>query len=108
MAQNINIFNGKENLWKNAGEKFGLEAYEEIMKEKKYKKDAVLKMKEDMFFKEVFKNAEQKFDDKKLEFFSFDSEWKIGNPNNTFKLYQGNGPCVINFRETPAKVIFFL
>ncbi len=107
VGQNINIFNGKDNLWKNAGDKFGLEAYEEKMKEKNYKKDAILKMKEEMFFKEIFKNAEQKFDDRKLEFFSFDSEWKIGNPNNTFKLYQGNGPCKINFKETPLKVIQF-
>ena len=104
VAQNISMFNGKENLWKNSGDKCGLEAYEERMKDKNYKKDAVLKMKENLFFGEIFKNTEQKFDDKKLEFFSFDSEWKIGNPNNTFKLYQGNGPCVINFKETPLKV----
>jgi len=104
-VQNINVFNGSENLWKNIGEKFGLESYEETMKEKNYKKDAVLKLKEEMFFTEVFKTSDQKFDDKKLEYFTFDSEWKIGNPNNAYKIYHGSGPCVINFRETPAKVI---
>jgi len=74
------------------------------MKEKNYKKDPFLLFKEREFFKEIFKNAEQKFDDKKLEFFTFDSEWKIGNPANAYKIYQGNGPCVINFKETPPKV----
>lgn len=74
------------------------------MKNKNYKKDAIIKIKEDQYFHEVFKSAEQKFDDKKLEFFSFDSEWKIGNPNNANKLYHGSGPFVINFRETPPKV----
>ncbi len=78
------------------------------MQEKNYKKDGYLLSKEKEFFKEIFKNTEQKFDDKKLEFFTFDSEWKIGNPNNAYKIYQGNGPCVINFKETPARVNSYL
>ena len=77
------------------------------MKEKKYKKEKSLKIKEENFFKEIFKNSEQKFDDKKLEFFTFDSEWKVGNSNNANKIYHGTGPCVIVFKDTPEKVKFF-
>jgi len=109
VGQNINTFKKTENIWKNIGDNFGLESYEEKMKEKNYKKDNVLKVKEESFFKDVFKNSEQKFDDKKLEFFSFDSDWSFSNAKMANKLYQGNGPYIINFKDTPVKVnIFFL
>ena len=54
--------------------------------------------------KEVFKNSEQRFDDKKLEFFTFDSDWNFTNAKMANKLYHGNGPFIINFKETPLKV----
>ena len=107
VGQNINIFKKAENLWKNIGDKFGLETHDEKMKEKKYKKDEILKMKEEDFLKEIFKNSEQKFDDKKLEFFSFDNDWNFSNAKSANKLYHGSGPFVINFRDTPLKVNYF-
>jgi hypothetical protein len=109
VGQNINIFKKSENLWKQIGDKFGLESYDDKMKENNYKKDQINKIKEDNFFKEIFKNCKQKINDKKLEFFSFDNDWNFSNANSANKLYQGTGPFVINFRDTPVKVInFFL
>lgn len=107
VGQNINIFKKSENLWKKIGDKFGIEMYEEKMKEKNYKKDQVFKIKEEDFLKEVFKNCEQKFDDRKLEFFSFENDWNFSNAGSANKLYQGSGPFVIEFKETPAKVNTF-
>jgi hypothetical protein len=104
VGQNINTFKKTENLWKNIGDKFGIESYEEKMKEKNYKKEQLLKIKEENFLKEVFKNSEQRFDDKKLEFFTFDSDWNFTNAKMANKLYHGNGPFIINFKETPLKV----
>ena len=47
--------------------------------------------------------TEQKYNDKKLEFFTFDSPIKMGMENvfggNAKRLYQGNGPWLLKFKD---------
>ncbi len=54
-------------------------------------------------FVNVVKNWDQKFDDKKLEFFSYDSGFEIGFEKivtgNAKKIHQGKGPFIITFKD---------
>lgn len=57
--------------------------------------------------KEVFKNAEQRLNDQKLELFTYSSTWKLGcfkvTSIDADKVYHGKGPMIIKFKETPTK-----
>ena len=59
-------------------------------------------------FRHVFRNSEQKLNDQKLEFFTYDSTWKLGSLKGTSrdveKVYHGEGPMIINFKDTPSLV----
>jgi hypothetical protein len=53
-------------------------------------------------------NAEQKLNDKKLEFFTYDSHINLAidkfDPNKANKIYHGPAPIIIKFKETPKYV----
>jgi hypothetical protein len=53
-------------------------------------------------------NAEQKMNDKKLEFFTYDSHWNLAfdkfDTNKANKIYHGPTPIIIKFKETPKYV----
>jgi len=52
---------------------------------------------------------QQKFDDKKLEFFTYSNAMNVGlehiSPGNANKIYHGSCPVIISFKETPERVI---
>lgn len=107
VCQNINYFNGgAQNVWRNSGD-YGLEIYDPNMEKNKQNLENK-KNKEKEVFSEVFKNSEQKFNDQKLEFFTYESTWKMGiskvTSGDTEKIYHGEGPIIIKFKDTPAKV----
>ena len=117
VCQNINYFiGGPADIWRNSEDKFGLEVFEPGLDttDKKAvevlffllikKKNEIDKQK----FREIFKNSEQKFNDQKLEFFTYTSTWKLGclkvASSDAEKIYHGGTPIIINFKETPSKV----
>jgi len=59
----------------------------------------------------MFSNSEQKVNDKKLEFLTYKSGFVMGLekivPGNADRIYHGEGPIIINFKETPGFVIIF-
>ena len=82
IAQNIyHYFGGVKNIWKKIPINY-------------------LSGEELRSFKE---RTEQKYNDKKLEFFTFDSPIKMGMENvfggNAKRLYQGNGPWLLKFKD---------
>lgn len=113
VCQNINYFiGGPANLWRKS-DNYGLEFYENKdpndKNEKSQLERKLTKAKEKQHFKEVFKNSEQKLNDQKLEFFTYSSTWKFGcvkvRSGEADKVYHGDGPIIIKFKDTPAKVI---
>ncbi|MCQ2817449.1 MAG: diacylglycerol kinase [archaeon] len=95
ICQNINLYmSGCTNIWSLSGNKHGLE---------------ILNSKDNKETEKISKmiNAEQKLDDHKLEFFCYDSAFKLASENishgNATKLYHGKTPVIMKFRDTPVK-----
>lgn len=100
IGQNLNFYLGKsEKLWKK-NEKVGLE----IHNPGKNIKEIDLKIKEEREnekFKHLIQNTDQNMNDSKLEFLTYQSGF-CGI--NCAKIYQGTGPVLIKFKETPERV----
>jgi hypothetical protein len=90
---------GVKDIWRKSGSALGVEVLEG-------KKIAMEKTKT---LSLMLENAVQSFNDQKLEFFSYSSGLKIGfekiATGQADKIYHGNGPILIQFKETPEKVI---
>lgn len=90
VCQNINYYlGGSKDTWKNSVS-FGLTADENISEEEK-----------ESFVSSM--NSEQRYDDSKLEFLTFESVIKLGLENiytgNANKIYHGEAPVKIVFRK---------
>jgi hypothetical protein len=94
---------GTKDIWRKSGSSIGIKVLEgdeqkENIKETKHLEDLLL-------------NSEQKFNDQKLEFFTYSSGLKIGfekiYPGQADKVYHGPGPIIVKFKETPEKVKSF-
>lgn len=88
VCQNINLYmGGARDIWKHSGDNMGIKTMNSC---DKYR-NQLLKM----------AASEQKFDDKQLEFFTYESEILIGLENlfvgHADKVYHGEGPVKINF-----------
>ena len=91
VCQNINYYlGGSKDIWKNSGSNIGLTHLENNSEEEK-----------NFLYEKA--NSEQRFDDKKLEFFTYESEVALGLENicsgHANKIYHGNGPVRIVFRK---------
>jgi hypothetical protein len=57
----------------------------------------------------MLENAIQSYNDQKLEFFSYSSAIKVGfekiATGQADKIYHGKGPILLQFKDTPEKVI---
>lgn len=100
IGQNLNFYMGNsDKLWK-TNEKVGLELHkpgEEL-------KDDDLRIKEEKEkekFKHLLQNNEQNISDSKLEFLTYQNGFCGVSCE---KIYQGTGPCLIKFKDTPGKV----
>jgi hypothetical protein len=88
-----------DKLWK-TNEKVGLE----LQKQGEDPKDIDQKLREDKEkekFKQLLQNSEQNLNDSKLEFLTYQSGF-CGI--SCEKVYQGTGPILIKFKETPERV----
>lgn len=60
-------------------------------------------------FSNLFKNAQQTYNDQKLEMYTYSSTWKFGcfkvTKSDAEKVYHGEGPMMIKFKDTPPRVI---
>ena len=91
VCQNINYYlGGSKDIWKNSGSNIGLTHLDNNSEEEK-----------NFLYEKA--NSEQRFDDKKLEFFTYESEVALGLENifsgHANKIYHGNGPVRIVFRK---------
>lgn len=93
---------GSKDIWKHSGKSIGIEVVEgdKVMKE------------DTKQISDNLKNMEQRYDDQKLEFFSYSSGLKVGwekiSSGQADKIYHGDGPILIQFKETPERVKFNL
>ena len=90
---------GVSDIWKKSGSKIGIEV---INFENKYLIDDNKNLEQKLI------NIEQKFNDMKLEFFTFSHTLSAGiekiAPGQAQKVYHGPGPIIINFKDTPERV----
>ena len=100
IGQNLNFYLGKsDKLWR-TNENVGLE----IHNPGKNIKEIDLKLKEEREnekFKHLIQNSDQNMNDSKLEFLTYQSGF-FGI--SCAKIYQGTGPVLIKFKETPERV----
>ena len=94
ICQNINFYMaGVNNIWKNSKNNLAID----IIENDKNKKEELLKKIKKMI------NAEQKIDDRKLEFFTYDNGFETGIEKifggMAKKLYHGCGPVLIKFKD---------
>lgn len=104
VGQNINFYmGGSKDIWKKSGTQVGIEVRDE-----NNKLDQAMSKN---FSNDLIAN-EQSYNDKKLEFFTYSSGLKLGL-EKVFngladKVYQGLGPMLIKFKETPERVISYI
>jgi hypothetical protein len=106
ICQNINYYIGnKEDMWKKTSN-LGIELQSRgpLSKEELKEKEEIEKKE----FKEVLE-GEQSINDGKLEFVTFQSgvSYDIEGTISGLaeKVYHGRGPVLINFKQTPSKVV---
>jgi len=98
IGQNVNFYLGKaDNLWK-TNDKIGLALHNPNVDEKNIELQ-VKEEKEKEKFEHLIQN-EQNLNDSKLEFLTYQNGF-CGI--NCEKIYQGTGPVVIKFKDTPEK-----
>lgn len=98
VCQNINYYlGGSKDIWKNSGTNIGVTHLDANSEEEK--NNLVEKA-----------SSEQKFDDKKLEFFTYESEVALGLENiysgHANKIYHGQGPVRIVFRKGVKEKVY--
>lgn len=103
ICQNINFYmGGTKDIWSKSGSSIGLE----INNERNVNVKAIEQDKKTL--EESLKNAKQSHNDQKLEFFTYSSGFKLGMEKMftglADKIYQGTGPYILKFKETPEKV----
>lgn len=85
---------GTPDIWKNSGKSLGLEAFSQ--------KDGKKNETEVQQFKELI-DAEQRFDDGKLEFITYQGGLGLGLEKvfkgNGDKVYHGKGPILMKFKK---------
>ncbi len=99
VAQNINYYmGGVKDIWRKAGSALGLE----VVEGKKIAKS------ETRTLSLMLENAQQNYNDQKLEFFCYSSPLKVGlekiATGQADKVYHGKGPILIEFKPTPERV----
>jgi diacylglycerol kinase (ATP) len=88
---------GTRDIWRKSGSQLGLEFYDKQnnMELLKQQMDSVI-------------TAEQRYNDGKLEFFTYSSGLKLGfekiATGQADKVHQGAGPFIFRFKTTPDKV----
>lgn len=95
ICQNINFYmGGSRNIWEHSGSQLGIEMLNAKAEDMKNYKNKV-----------ISKFNEQRYDDKKIEFFTYESGISLalekvarGQAN---KVYQGEGPVLMTFKENP-------
>lgn len=95
ICQNINFYmGGTRNIWEHSGSQLGIEMLNAKAEDMKNYKNKV-----------ISKFNEQRYDDKKIEFFTYESGISMalekvarGQAN---KVYQGEGPVLMTFKENP-------
>jgi hypothetical protein len=98
VCQNIYYYmGGTRDIWKKSGGQLGLEFYD------RQNNEDVLRQQMDSVL-----TAEQRYNDGKLEFFTYSSGLKIGfekiATGQADKIHQGSGPFILKFKPTPDKV----
>lgn len=90
---------GTGDIWKKSGTNLGLEIDSNDLLNKTTQN---LKIEAEKQFKEVL-DGEQRFDDGKLEFFTYQKEILIGmeklSTGNADKIYHGKGPIIMKFKK---------
>ena len=97
ICQNINFYmGGTRDIWEHSGSQLGLKVINAKEEEMKNYKNKV-----------ISQFNEQRYDDKKIEFFTYESGISMalervasGQAN---KIYQGEGPVIMTFKENPDK-----
>ena len=97
ICQNINFYmGGTRDIWEHSGSQLGLKVINAKEEEMKNYKNKV-----------ISQFNEQRYDDKKIEFFTYESGISMalervasGQAN---KIYQGQGPVIMTFKQTPDK-----
>ena len=92
VCQNINFYmGGTANIWEKSGKSIGVEM--DMKEEKKLRQS-------------IGVGNTQAFNDKKLEFFTYENGITIGMEKVITgladKIYSGDGPILINFKDTPG------
>lgn len=101
VCQNINSYlGGSKNIWRNSGSNIGVTG---SGSESDFNEDE-----KKMLIDSI--NCSQKFDDKKLEFFIYDTGVQVGLENiysgHAHKIYHGEGPVRIVFRKNASGKVY--
>jgi hypothetical protein len=94
VCQNINSYlGGSKNIWRNSGNNIGVTGSSNESDFNEEEKKSLINS----------VNCSQKFDDKQLEFFIYDTGVEVGLENiysgHAHKIYHGEGPIRIVFRK---------
>lgn len=103
ICQNIPFYMaGARDIWRKSGSNLGLEIMDGNVDRHK---DVVLERSK---LKDSLISAVQKYNDQKLEFFTYSSGMKLGfekiSGGLADKIYHGSGPMIITFKDTPERV----
>ena len=103
ICQNVNFYmGGTQDIWKKSGDSYGVEI---LNNKNDLKNDEEIKKTRKKTLEKIGVENKQSYNDKKLEFFSYNSGITMGFEKVVTglcdKVYQGSGPFIIEFKSTP-------